>query len=84
MVDLKRRSFLALAGLGAIGTAVSWKRLTARDIEGRDVDALNVAILSTAQDAAARSNLVSAFNRKYPEIKVRVQSTQGQDWSNSK
>jgi hypothetical protein len=28
--------------------------------------------------------LVAAFNRKYPEIKVRVQATQGQDWSNSK
>jgi hypothetical protein len=74
MADLGRRSVLALAGLGAVGTAVSWKRLTARDIEGRNVDALNVAILGTAQNAAARSNLVAAFNRKYPEIKVRVQA----------
>jgi multiple sugar transport system substrate-binding protein len=82
VADLSRRGFLALAGLGAVGTAVSWKRLTAQDIEGRNVDALNVAILGTAQDAAARSNLVAAFNRKYPEIKVRVQAIQGQDWSN--
>ena len=63
MADLTRRSLLALAGLGAAGTALSAKRLTATDIEGRDVDALNVAILGTAQDAASRSSLVAAFNR---------------------
>jgi multiple sugar transport system substrate-binding protein len=82
MADLTRRSFLALAGLGAVGTAASWQRLTAQDIEGRDVDALNVAILGTAQDAAARSSLVAAFNREFPDIKVRVQAIQGADWSN--
>jgi multiple sugar transport system substrate-binding protein len=82
MADLTRRSLLALAGLGAAGTALSWKRLTATDIEGRDVDALNVAILGTAQDAAARASLVEAFNRAHPDIRVRVQAIQGADWSN--
>lgn len=82
MADLNRRAFLALAGLGAVGTAASWNRLTARDIPGRNTDALNVAILGTATDAAARANLVAAFNREHPEIKVRVQAIQGADWSN--
>jgi multiple sugar transport system substrate-binding protein len=82
MADLSRRSLLALAALGAAGTAVSWKRLTANDIPGRNADALNVAILGTAQDAAARSSLVAAFNRQHPDIPVRVQAIQGADWSN--
>ena len=54
MADLSRRSLLGLAALGAVGTALSWQRLTAQDIPGRDADALNVAILGTAQDAAAQ------------------------------
>ena len=81
MPDLSRRGFLALAGLGALGTAASWDRLTARDIPGRNSQALNVAILGTAQDAAARSKLVTAFNRVHPDIPVRVQAIQGADWS---
>lgn len=82
MPDLSRRTFLGLAGAGALATAASWERLTARDIPGRGQDALNVAILGTAQDAAARANLVTAFNEVHPDIPVRVQAIQGQDWSN--
>jgi multiple sugar transport system substrate-binding protein len=82
MADLSRRSLLGLAALGAIGTAVSWQRLTANDIPGRNSDALNVAILGTAQDAEARNGLVAAFNRAHPDIPVRVQAIQGADWSN--
>ncbi len=82
MADLSRRSLLGLAVLGAVGTAVSWQRLTANDIPGRNSDALNVAILGTAQDAAARDSLVAEFNRLHPDIPVRVQAIQGADWSN--
>jgi multiple sugar transport system substrate-binding protein len=82
MADLSRRSLLALAALGAVGTAASWRRLTASDIEGRNANALNVAILGTAQDAEARGSLVEAFNRVHPDIPVRVQAIQGADWSN--
>ncbi|NGN91580.1 sugar ABC transporter substrate-binding protein [Nocardioides sp. KC13] len=81
MADLSRRGLLALAGLGAVGTAFSWDRLIAKDIPGRDTDALTVVILGTAQDAAARKNLVDAFRGKNPDIKVRVQGIQGTDWS---
>jgi multiple sugar transport system substrate-binding protein len=82
MADLGRRAFLGALGLGAVGAAGSWNRLTARDIEGRNADALNVAILGTAQDAASRGALVAAFNREFPDIPVRVQAIQGADWSN--
>jgi multiple sugar transport system substrate-binding protein len=82
MADLSRRSLLALAAVGAVGTAVSWKRLTAADIPGRGADALNVAILGTAQDAASRQGLVDAFRAAHPDIPVRVQAIQGADWSN--
>jgi multiple sugar transport system substrate-binding protein len=82
MADLSRRAFLGLVGLGAAGTAASWHRLTATDISGRGADALNVAILGTAQDAVARQGLVDAFTERFPDIKVRVQAIQGADWSN--
>ncbi len=82
MADIGRRGFLALGGLGAAATAASWERLTARDIPGRGDDALNIAILGTAQDAAARAGLVAAFRERHPEIPVRVQAIQGADWSN--
>ena len=82
MADIGRRAMLGLLGAGAIGTAASWSRLTARDIPGRDSDALNIAILGTAQDAAARQGLVDAFTAEHPDIPVRVQAIQGADWSN--
>lgn len=82
MADIGRRAMLGLLGAGAIGTAASWPRLTARDIPGRDSDALNIAILGTAQDAAARQGLVDAFTAEHPDIPVRVQAIQGADWSN--
>lgn len=82
MADLSRRALLAVAGLGVVGTAVSWPRLTAADVPGRGEDALNIAILGTAQDAEARTALVTAFQREHPEINVRIQAIQGQDWSN--
>ncbi|WP_460434611.1 extracellular solute-binding protein [Angustibacter speluncae] len=82
VADLGRRAFLAALGVGAAGTALSWPRLTAADVPGRGSDALNVAILGTAQDAAARADLVRAFNAVHPDIPVRVQAIQGADWSN--
>lgn len=82
MPDLSRRGFLALTGVGVAATAASWPRLTAQDISGRGDDVLNVAILGTAQDAAARAELVRAFTAKHPDIPVRVQAIQGADWSN--
>ena len=45
-------------------------------------DALNVAILGTAQDAASAAGLVDAFHAEHPDIPVRVQAIQGEDWSN--
>jgi multiple sugar transport system substrate-binding protein len=80
--DLSRRAFLAALGLGAAGTIASWPRLTASDIPGRGSDALNVAILGTAQDVADRVALVDAFRAAHPDIPVRVQAIQGADWSN--
>ncbi len=82
MADLSRRALLAVAGLGAVGTVVSWPRLTAADVPGRDEDALTVAILGTAQVAESRTELVAAFRRQHPEINVRIQAIQGQDWGN--
>lgn len=80
MADLSRRGFLGMLGVGAVGTTVSWRRLTAADIPGRGDDVLTVAILGTAQDAAARQGLVRAFNKKFPDIPVRIQAIQGADW----
>lgn len=82
MVDLTRRALLGVAGVGALGVALSWPRLTGQDIPGRGQDVLTVAILGNAQDAASRQALVEAFQRKHPDIPVRIQAIQGQDWSN--
>lgn len=81
-MELSRRALLGVVGLGAVGTALSWKRLTATDIPGRADDALTIAILGTAQDAASRAALVDAFTKAHPDIPVRIQAIQGQDWSN--
>jgi multiple sugar transport system substrate-binding protein len=81
MADISRRALLGLAGVGALGFALSWPRLTAQDIPGRGTDALTVAILGTAQDAEARAGLVKAFNAQHPDIAVRIIAVQGQDWS---
>jgi multiple sugar transport system substrate-binding protein len=70
---------VGLLGLGAVGTAFSWPRLTGRDIPGRGDDALTIAVGGTAQDAAARQGLVDGFQKKYPDIPVRVVAIQGQD-----
>ncbi|MEJ1092820.1 sugar ABC transporter substrate-binding protein [Microbacterium istanbulense] len=82
MVDLTRRALLGVAGVGALGVALSWPRLTGADIPGRGEDVLTVAILGNAQDAASRQALVEAFQREHPDIPVRIQAIQGQDWSN--
>ncbi|MFT3876827.1 MAG: sugar ABC transporter substrate-binding protein [Propioniciclava sp.] len=81
MVDLSRRAVIGLAGLGAIGTAVSWPRLTGADIPGRGQKALTVALFGTQQDALARQKLVDGFQKKNPGIAVRIVAIQGQDWS---
>ncbi len=73
---------VGLLGLGAIGTAVSWPRLTGADIPGRGDDALTVALFGTAQDAVARQSLVEGFQQLHPDIPVRIVAIQGQDWSN--
>ncbi|MFN8097110.1 MAG: sugar ABC transporter substrate-binding protein [Dermatophilaceae bacterium] len=83
MSDLSRRVVLGAGGLAAVGLfGANIPRLTARDIPGRNTDALTVAILGTNQDAQARANLLTAFNKIHPDIKVRIQAVQGQDWSN--
>ncbi len=81
MADLTRRSVLGVTGLAALGTGLSWDRLTGRDVPGRDGDALTVAILGTAADAASRQALLDAFREEHPDIPVRLQAVQGQDWS---
>lgn len=73
---------VGLLGLGAIGTAVSWPRLTGADIPGRGDEALTVALFGTAQDAVARQSLVEGFQKIHPDINVRIVAIQGQDWSN--
>ncbi len=82
MVDLTRRAMIGALGLGAVGTAASWQRLTARDIPGRGSDALTIAIFGTAQDAAARQGLLDAFHEANPDIPIRMIAIQGADWSN--
>jgi len=72
---------IGLLGLGAIGTAVSWPRLTGGDIPGRGQSALTVALFGTQQDALARQALVDGFQRQHPDIAVRIVAIQGQDWS---
>lgn len=81
MVDLSRRAVLGLAGLGAVGTAISWPRLSGGDIPGRGSDALTVALFGTQQDALARQKLVDGFQRKHPGVAVRIVAIQGADWS---
>ncbi len=80
MVDLSRRAVVALLGAGLAGTAISWPRLTGRDIPGRGDDALTVALFGTQQDAVARQALVDGFQRKHPDVAVRIVAIQGQDW----
>ncbi len=81
MADLTRRSVLGVTGLAALGTGLSWDRLTGRDVPGRDGNALTVAILGTAADAASRQALLDAFREAHPDIPVRLQAVQGQDWT---
>lgn len=79
--EITRRAAMGLfgaAGLGSLGFA--WPRLTAQDVPGRDDAVLTIAILGTAQDAAARQSLVDAFNEIHPDIPVRFQGVQGNDW----
>ncbi|TDE97447.1 extracellular solute-binding protein [Occultella glacieicola] len=79
--EITRR--LALGALGVAGAAavgLSWPRLTASDIPGRGEDVLTVAILGTSQDAASRQGLVDAFTEQHPDIRVRIQAIQGNDW----
>ncbi len=81
MADITRRAMLATLGLGAIGTVVSWPRLTAQDIPGRGKSALTIALFGTEQDAQQRQGLIDGFQRKHPDIPVRIVAIQGQDWS---
>jgi len=81
VVDLTRRALLGAIGLGIVGTAISWPRLTGADIPGRGGDTLTVALFGTQQDAMARQSLVAGFQRKHPTIEVRIVAIQGQDWS---
>ena len=80
VVDLSRRAMLGAIGLGIVGTAVSWPRLTARDIPGRGEDALTITVFGTAQDAVQRQGLVDGFQKLHPDIPVRIVAVQGQDW----
>lgn len=81
MADITRRALMGATGAGAVGTVLSWKRLTGLDIPGRGADELNVAINGTAQDAAANQGLVDAFKKVHPDIHVRIVPIQGTDWS---
>lgn len=79
--EITRRLALGAIGLaGAATVGLSWPRLTASDIPGRGEDVLTVAILGTSQDAAAQQNLVDAFHTAHPDIRVRIQAVQGNDW----
>lgn len=79
--DLSRRTLLGALGIGAVGATVgAWPRLTGADIPGRNSTALNVAILGTSADAAARQALVDEFTSLHPDIPVRIQAIQGADW----
>jgi len=80
VVNLSRRALIGAIGLGIVGTAISWPRLTGADIPGRGQDALTIALFGTAQDAAARQDLVDAFQKLHPGINVRIVAIQGQDW----
>lgn len=83
MTDMTRRTLMGAAGLGTLGAfGLNIPRLTAADVPGRNTDALSVAILGTNQDAEARQGLVAAFQEIHPDIPVRIQAIQGQDWSN--
>lgn len=81
MPTLSRRAALGLSGAAALGTALSWRRLTGLDIPGRHSDALTIALNGTAQDAAANTGLIDAFQRAHPDIPVRITPVQGADWS---
>ena len=81
MVDLSRRAMLAALGLGIVGTAISWPRLTGGDIPGRGEDALTITVFGTAQDAAQRQGLVDGFQKQHPDVPVRIVAIQGQDWA---
>lgn len=81
MPELSRRAALGLGAVAALGTALSWRRLTGLDIEGRRSDALTIALNGTAQDAAADEGLIRAFQDVHPDIPVRITPIQGTDWS---
>ena len=81
MVDLSRRAMIGAVGLGIVGTAISWPRLTGADIPGRGQDALTITVFGTAQDAAQRQGLVDGFQKQHPDIPVRIVAIQGQDWA---
>lgn len=82
MGDLSRRALLGLTGTGTVAAlTLGWPRLSGQDIPGRGRDELTVAVLGTAQDAAARSAQVAAFRKIHPDIPVRIQAIQGADWS---
>jgi len=81
VVDLSRRAMIGAVGLGIVGTAISWPRLTGADIPGRGQDALTITVFGTAQDAAQRQGLVDGFQKQHPDIPVRIVAIQGQDWA---
>lgn len=81
MSSLSRRAFMALGGAAAIGTGLSWRRLSGLDIPGRNSDALSVCINGTAQDAAANQGLIDAFHKVHPDIPARITPVQGEDQS---
>lgn len=81
MPTLSRRAFIGLGGAAAVGTGLSWRRLSGLDIPGRNTNALSIAINGTAQDAAANQGLIDAFNKVHPDIPVRITPIQGADWS---
>lgn len=81
MADLSRRAVIGALAATAVGTALSWPRLTARDIPGRGEDVLTICLFGTAQDAEARAQLVSAFQAEHPDITVQIRPIQGVDWS---
>lgn len=79
--EISRRTALGALGAGIVGaTVASWPRLTGMDIPGRGDNALSIAIMGTAADAAARQRVIDAFTRVHPEIRVKVQAIQAADW----
>jgi len=61
VVDLSRRAMIGAVGLGIVGTAISWPRLTGADIPGRGQDALTITVFGTPTDITLSELALETF-----------------------